>query len=156
MRDLAWNGVQRHSERSVVILEGYETYTRRSPLTDPWGPLFLRETEASVQLAVEIREPHCNSRGFAHGGFIASLADTVMGICAVRQARKGLDDDRATAVTASLNLDFIDSVRLGECVEFVPTVLNLGRTLSVVECRVVCGSRIVARGNATFRMVRPV
>jgi hypothetical protein len=29
----------------------------------------------------------------------------------------------------------------------------VGRTLAFVECRVVCGNRLIARGNASFRMV---
>jgi acyl-coenzyme A thioesterase PaaI-like protein len=65
---------------------GYERHTRRSPLTDPWEPLFARETADAVQLALEIREAHCNSRGFAHGGLISSLADSAMGISGADRA----------------------------------------------------------------------
>jgi acyl-coenzyme A thioesterase PaaI-like protein len=47
---------------------GYERHARRSPLTDPWEPIFARVTVDAVQLALEIQEAHCNARGFAHGG----------------------------------------------------------------------------------------
>lgn len=132
---------------------GYQRHTRRSPLTDPWEPLFARETDDAVQLAVEIREAHCNARGFAHGGLISALADNAMGLSAVRRARLAPGSDKLSAVTVALTLDFIDSARVGDCVEFCPALLKVGRTLAFVECRVVCGDRLIARGSATFRMV---
>lgn len=144
---------------------GYQPHSRRSPLTDPWEPLFSRQTggapsEAStyaptdtLYLALEIHEAHCNARGFAHGGLISALADNAMGHSAVLQARRRAGAEKASAVTVSLSLDFIDSARVGDCVEFQPTVLKVGRTLAFVDCRVVCGERLIARGSASFRMV---
>lgn len=133
--------------------EGYARHTRRSPLTDPWEPLFARETAEAVHLAVEIREAHCNGRGFAHGGLISALADNAMGMSAVRLARAQPGQEQASAVTVTLALDYLDTARIGEWLEVRPSVLKLGRTLAFAECRVVCGDRLVARGNASFRMV---
>ncbi len=132
---------------------GYQPHTRRSPLTDPWEPLLSQQTADALYLALEIREAHCNARGFAHGGLISALADNAMGHSAVLQARRRAGSEKASAVTVSLSLDFIDSARVGDCVEFQPTVLKVGRTLAFVDCRVVCGERLIARGNASFRMV---
>ena len=142
-------------------LTNYQPHTHRSPLTDPWEPLFSRHTanapsdapSDALYLALEIREAHCNARGFAHGGLISALADNAMGHSAVLQARRRAGAEKASAVTVSLSLDFIDSARLSDCVEFQPTVLKVGRTLAFVDCRVVCGDRLIARGSATFRMV---
>lgn len=93
---------------------GYRRHARRSPLTDPWEPLFARETAGAVQLALELRQSHCNSRGFAHGGLISALADNAMGMSAVRQAlqlseAKEVGAKKASAVTVTLALDFIDT-----------------------------------------------
>ncbi len=131
---------------------GFHQHTRCSPLTDPWEPVFARETADAVQLALEIREAHCNSRGFAHGGLISSLADNAMGLSAVLLARRKSGAASASAVTVALTLDFIDSAKVGDCVEFHPTVLKTGRTLAFVECRVVCDTRLIARASACFRM----
>ena len=133
--------------------QGFERHTRRSPLTDPWEPLFARTTAEAVQLAVLIREAHCNARGFAHGGLISALADNAMGLSAVRLARAQPGQTKASAVTVTLALDYLDSARIGEWLVVQPNVLKLGRTLAFTECRVVCGDRIIARGNASFRMV---
>ena len=136
---------------------GYEPHTRRSPLTDPWEPLLSRQTDDApsdaMYLALEIREAHCNARGFAHGGLISALADNAMGHSAVLRARRRAGGENASAVTVSLTLDFIDSAQIGDCVEFQPTVLKVGRTLAFVECRVVSGDRLIARGSASFRIV---
>jgi uncharacterized protein (TIGR00369 family) len=140
-----------------MIPDGYAPHTRRSPLTDPWEPLYARETPGAIHLAVEIREAHCNARGFAHGGLISALADNAMGLSVVRRAREhavqGEGQKQASAVTVTLALDYLDTARIGECLEVQPTVLKLGRTLGFAECRVVCGDRLIARGNASFRMV---
>ena len=132
---------------------GYVRHTRRSALTDPWEPLFARETAESLQLAVEVREPHCNARGFAHGGLISALADNAMGLSIVRLARQQPGQEQASAVTVTLALDYLDTARIGEWLEVQPNVLKLGRTLAFADCRVVCGERLIARGNASFRMV---
>ncbi|MBX3626157.1 MAG: PaaI family thioesterase [Rhizobacter sp.] len=136
-----------------MMPDGYTRHTRRSPLTDPWEPLYARETGEAVQLAVEVREAHCNARGFAHGGFISALADNAMGLSVVRLARLQPGHEQASAVTVTLALDYLDTARIGECLEVRPTVLKLGRSLAFAECRVVCGERLIARGNASFKMV---
>ena len=136
-----------------MMPSGYLPHTRHSPLTDPWEPLFARETADAVQLGLQIRPEHCNARGFAHGGLLSALADNAMGLSAVRHARQHPGTSDANAVTVALSLDFIDAARVGDWVEFQPAVLKVGRTLAFVECKVVCAERLIARGNASFRMV---
>lgn len=76
-----------------------------------------------------------------------------MGHSAVMQARRLASSEQASAVTVSLSIDFIDTARVGDCVEFQPIVLKVGHTLAFVDCRVMCGERLIARGSASFRMV---
>jgi acyl-coenzyme A thioesterase PaaI-like protein len=71
----------------------------------------------------------------------------------VRIARRKQGAERTDGVTVSLTLDFINAARLGDCIEFFPTVLKVGRTLAFVDCKVVCGERLIARGNATLRIL---
>lgn len=125
---------------------GFTPHTRHSPLTEPWEPLFSQVTADGVQLALQVREVHCNSRGFAHGGLISALADNAMGLSAVIASKA------SGAVTVGLALDFMDSAAVGEWLLFTPTVLKTGKTLAFTECRVVSGERLVAHATATFRM----
>jgi acyl-coenzyme A thioesterase PaaI-like protein len=75
---------------------GYLPHDRHSPMTAPWEPIYARRTDSALQLAVQIREPHCNARGLAHGGLITSLADNAMGLSAriVAQAARPADGER--------------------------------------------------------------
>lgn len=138
----------------MTIPDGYERHTRRSPLTDPWEPLYVRTRAADVSLAVKVREAHCNSRGTAHGGLLSALADNAMGLSAIALARATAGESAPPQgiVTVNLALDFIDSVRIAEWLRIEPTVLRAGRSLAFVECHLRCGERLVARGNATFRL----
>lgn len=135
----------------MTVPEGWMPHQRHSPLTDPWQPIHAREAPRALQLGLRVRNAHCNSRGLAHGGLIAALADNAMGLSAMRAALADGLDVRG-AVTTSLALDYLDSARIDEWLQVQPQVLKIGRTLSVVECHVLCGDRLVARGNATFRM----
>jgi uncharacterized protein (TIGR00369 family) len=131
-------------ETPMTRPDGYAPHTRRSPLTDPWEPLFAKVESDAVCLAVEVREAHCNARGFAHGGLISALADIARG-------REG--GETASAVTVTLTVDFVDSAKQGEWMEVRPSVLKVGRTLAFVDARIVCGERVIARASASFRMV---
>ena len=52
---------------------------RRSPLTDPWEPLYSKRTDKAVIIGLRLAKPHTNGRGLIHGGLIAALADNAMG-----------------------------------------------------------------------------
>ncbi len=137
---------------------GWAAHTRRSPLTNPWEPLFTRLLPAeggrapAVALALRVAEPHCNSRGFAHGGLVSALADNAMGLSAVAAARAEGTSEIKGAVTVSLNLDFLDSARIGQWLTIEPVVLRHGRTLAFTECHVRADGQLVARASATFRL----
>jgi len=140
--------------------EGFAPHTRHSPLTEPWEPLFARQQGHAVHLGLRVREAHCNSRGFAHGGLVSALADNAMGLSAVATARAAGDAEGGAkggaegkrAVTVSLNLDFIDSARIGQWLTIEPVVLRHGRTLAFTECHVLADGKLVARASATFRL----
>jgi len=136
------------------IPAGFSPHLRKSPLTDPWEPLFSKIGDASVTIALRARSAHCNSKGFLHGGLISALADNAMGLSLVENL-KGQGVDRARhGTTVSLAVDFLASVQIGQWVEFVPRVLKIGSSLGFADCLVLADSRPVARGNATFRFYR--
>ena len=67
------------------IPDGYERHFRTSPLTDPWEPLYSKADNGAIILALRIRQAHCNSRGFAHGGLMSALADNAMGLSLIER-----------------------------------------------------------------------
>ena len=86
------------------IPEGFERHTRRSPLTDPWEPLYSRRTDKAVIIGLRLAKAHTNGRGLIHGGLIAALADNAMGhSCA--HVMGGV----SSLVTIGLAVDFVVS-----------------------------------------------
>src|SRR5260221_10392457 len=61
------------------IPAGFVPLARRSPLTDPWEPLYSKHTDKAVIIGLRLAKPHTNGRGLIHGGLIAPLAHAAMG-----------------------------------------------------------------------------
>jgi uncharacterized protein (TIGR00369 family) len=136
-----------------MIPEGFAPHVRKSPLTDPWEPLYARQAEDRLVLGVRVRSEHCNSRSMPHGGFLAALADNAMGLsigvnlAAARQPAGGL-------VTVSLTLDYLGSAKLGQWLEFDTDFVKLGRSICFAEATVRADGVPVARARATFKPLK--
>ena len=131
---------------------GFERHARRSPLTDPWEPLFARCLDDRTILGLTVAAPHTNSRGFLHGGLIAALADNAMGLsCGVAVRRAGLAADGL--VTVSLSLDYLGRARVGDWLVFDTDFIRAGRTLCFAGATVTAAGRPIARAHATFSVL---
>ena len=137
------------------IPDGYARHFRQSPLTEPWEPLYSKRVDGVVLIGLRIRQAHCNSRGFAHGGLISALADNAMGLSAIETARQRGLERAAQGLTTSLTIDFLGSAQIGQWLEVAPRVLKTGSSLGFVDCLVLADGQPIARGNATFRIYSP-
>jgi uncharacterized protein (TIGR00369 family) len=128
--------------------EGFAPHFRKSPVTDPWEPLFSRKTEDAVQIGTWLRDVHCNSRGLLHGGVIAALADNAMGLsCGMAMpAIQGL-------VTISLTVDYVGSAKIGQWLQVEPRVLKAGRSMGFADAIITADGATIARSSATFRVL---
>jgi hypothetical protein len=134
--------------------EGFTAHGRTSPLTAPWEPIFACETDDALVLGLYLREAHCNSRGFAHGGLISALADNAMGLSCGR-----LLDGRsvgARLVTVSLAVDFLGRAQIGQWVAFETVFVKPGATLCFAQAFVTADGLPCARANGTFRVLDAV
>lgn len=135
-----------------IFPEGFSPHMRKSPLTDPWEPLYARQGEDRLVLGVRVRAEHCNSRSMPHGGFLAALADNAMGLSLgvnlmnTRQPAGGL-------VTVSLTLDYLGSAKLGQWLEFDTDFVKLGRSICFAEATVRADGVPIARARATFKVL---
>ncbi len=135
------------------IPNSFEPHFRRSPVTDPWEPLYSRKGEASVEIGFRASAAHCNSRGFVHGGVIASLADNALGL-SVGAAMMGQGSPAPSGlVTVSLSLDYLATARIGQWVQVTPRVLKTGRNLGFADAIVSADDAPVARASASFRVM---
>ncbi len=131
------------------VPSGFEPFYRKSPVTEPWEPIYCKKTPEAVVLAVRLAKAHTNGRGFAHGGFISALADNAMGHSLVNH----LKDDTKSAITVSLSVDFLGVANIGQWVEFTTSFIKAGSTLCFTQCFVTADGVPCARANATFRVV---
>ena len=133
---------------TLDIPTDFEPLARRSPLTEPWQPIYARTTDKAVIIGLRLAEPHTNSRGLIHGGLIAALADAAMGYsCAHRMGNK------SSLVTIGLAVDFIGSAKIGQWLTVESEVVKTGSTICFAQCLVTADEAVIARANATFRVV---
>lgn len=131
------------------IPEGFAPHSRKSGLTDPWEPLYSRNTGEAIRIGLRAGPAHANSRGFVHGALITALADNAMGLsCGL--SLTGISG----LVTVGLSLDFLSTARLGQWLEIRPTVLRTGKTLSFCTATIYADETVCARANATFRALQ--
>ena len=132
------------------VPEGFEPFYRKSPVTEPWEPIYCKKTAEALVLGVRLAKVHTNGRGFAHGGFISALADNAMGHSLVTTK---LDWEKKSAITVSLSVDFLGVANIGQWVEFTTTFVKAGSTLCFTQCFVTADGAPCARANAVFRVV---
>jgi acyl-CoA thioesterase len=93
-----------------------------------------------------VSRQHLRTYGIAHGGILATLLDTAMGMAAMSVAPPDHD-----VVTAQLNVNFIRSAWEGERLVTAADVRHSGRRTAVARGEVqTSDGQLVALGSATF------
>ena len=100
---------------------------------------------AELQMPVH-QSKHTNLYHVAHGGAMASVADTAMGVACASLGRR--------VVTLELNMNFIKSAGSGTQVRAMGRVIHNGRHTLVVECDVLDADEVVLlKARGTFFVV---
>jgi uncharacterized protein (TIGR00369 family) len=130
------------------IPAGFERHFRKSPLTEPWEPIYSKKTDRAVIIGLRLAKPHTNGRGLVHGGLIAALSDNAMGYsCALVMGwTKSL-------VTISLAVDFVGSGNVGQWLAVETDVIKTGKTICFAQSLIKADDVVIARANGTFRVV---
>ncbi len=124
----------------------FQPHFRKSPVTDPWEPLYSRRRADGVDLLFDVRDAHCNSRGFLHGGVLAALCDNVMGL----SLGALINNQNANIVTINLALDYVGSAAVGDRILIEPRVIRAGSRIGCCDALVKSGDKVIARANANF------
>ena len=133
---------------AIDIPEGFAPHTRKSPLTEPWEPLYAKRTDKAVIIGLRLARPHTNGRGLIHGGLIAALSDNAMGhSCGYQMG--GV----SSLVTIGLAVDFVGSAEIGQWLAIETEVIKTGRTICFAQSLIKADDVVIARANATFRVV---
>ncbi|WP_426437687.1 PaaI family thioesterase [Bradyrhizobium genosp. P] len=131
-----------------AVPQGFEPHFRKSPLTDPWEPLYSKKTDRGVSIGLRLAKPHTNSRGLIHGGLIAALADGALGYSCAQATGW-----TTSFVTISLAVDFVGSAKIGQWLAVEGDVIKTGSTICFAQCLIKADDVTIARASGTFRVV---
>ena len=121
----------------------------RIPFLDLMGGRPVSISAGRGSLALTIATPHLRELGIMHGGVLATLLDSVMGMAATSLAPAGHQ-----VVTAQLNVNFIRPAWEGEELTASGEVVHAGRQTAVARGEVRNGSgTLVGAGSGTFLFV---
>ncbi len=108
---------------------------------------FKKIDDSNFEFSIKISDNVLNTGGIAHGGFIATIADTGMGNAAHLAA------GNRRCVTINLDIKFISAGKLNEKLIGKVRVLKKTRTLVFINCEILGSSNIIATGSGTWKIL---
>ena len=108
---------------------------------------FKKVDEANFEFSIKILENFLNTGGIAHGGFIATIADTGMGNAAHIAA------GNKRCVTINLDIKFISAGKLNEKLVGRVKVLRKTNTLVFISSEIYVLEKIVATASGTWKIL---
>ncbi len=109
---------------------------------------FVKKNESNFEFSIKIVESFLNTGGIAHGGFIATIADTGMGNAAHIAA------GNKRCVTINLDIKFISAGKLNEKLVGRVKILKKTKTLVFINCEIFSSEKIVASASGTWKILQ--
>lgn len=124
-----------------------ENHLRALYAENPFVTLLQMEiaemAEGKAILRMPIAAKHANLYKATHGGAIASLADTAMGMACATTGKK--------VVTLDMNLNYIRNVPIGDSLTAVANLIHNGSRTMVTETNIYNSeNKLVVTARATF------
>jgi len=126
---------------------GFRPLPAASPFNELVGPLHEKHGAGTVSLGLRVAQKHANSRGFCHGGVLATLADLALGYALA--AKTG---SRAGFVTAHLDLDYAGAAEVGDWIHSDVEVQRVGSRLAFATGYLCVGESRVVRMSGIFAL----
>ena len=112
------------------------------------GDLSFKKTDDSdFEFSIKVLESFLNTGGIAHGGFIATIADTGMGNAAHIAA------GNKRCVTINLDIKFISAGKLNEKLVGKVKILKRTKTLVFINSEIFGTEKIVATASGTWKIL---
>ena len=108
---------------------------------------FKKIDETNFEYSIKILKSFLNTGGIAHGGFIATIADTGMGNAAHISA------GNKRCVTINLDIKFISAGKLNETLIGKVKVLKKTNTLVFISSEIFAAEKIVATASGTWKIL---
>jgi uncharacterized protein (TIGR00369 family) len=111
------------------------------------GPIWRHEDGERLRFGFAVAPKHLNRAGNLHGGMLMTLADLSMAMT----ARKATGGKRHA--TIELNIQFVDTVRVGEFVVSHCEVVRMTRALVFMQTKMFVGTRTVVTANGIWKIL---
>ena len=108
---------------------------------------FKKIDETNYEFNIKVEEKFLNTGKIAHGGFIATIADTGMGNAAHIAA------GNTRAVTVNLDIKFISAGKQGDILVGKVEILKKTKTLVFINCKILNSKGIVATASGTWKIL---
>ena len=108
---------------------------------------FKKINDSDFEFSIKVIENFLNTGGLAHGGFIATIADTGMGNAAHIVA------GNKRCVTINLDIKFISAGKLNEILIGKVKVLKKTKTLVFISSEIYASEKIVATASGTWKIL---
>lgn len=111
------------------------------------GMELVSASRGGIVLSMKIDgEKHTNLYRVVHGGAMASLADTAMGVCCATMGSR--------VVTLSFNMNFIRNIEAGSVVKAIGSIIHHGRRTMVAEAELVNEEgKLLCKASGTFFVI---
>ncbi|MDF3838265.1 PaaI family thioesterase [Cupriavidus basilensis] len=131
-----------------TVPPGFEAMRTVSGFLAHLGQLYVDSERRAV--GIRIGPHHLNPLGIPHGGMLATLADTAIGMMMLMEGER-----MPPAVTVNLSLDYFEAARVGDWVEAHVAFDKMGSRLRFGHCRLMAGERCLLRATAIFSVLAP-
>jgi len=110
------------SNERLLWIENYLMEKYKMPSLENFLQLeIVKIDEGKVNYRAKIIDKHCNLYGVVHGGVLASIIDTVMGIACISLGKR--------VVTTDMSVSYIKNVAEGSTITAVGKVISNGKTI---------------------------
>ncbi|CAB3953188.1 hypothetical protein LMG6001_03213 [Achromobacter insolitus] len=126
------------------IPSGFAPWRPSSPFMEHLAELgALYKRDADCVLALRVAQAHTNMHAIAHGGLLATLADSALGHTIAEQAQ-------ASVVTVQMSVEYLNPVKPGDWLEAHVRIDKQGRRLIYATCLLQVEGRVMLKANAVF------
>jgi uncharacterized protein (TIGR00369 family) len=109
------------------------------------GPIW--QSPDRKEFLLDVRDIHLNGGGSLHGGMAMALADVVLGR-SVRDALEG-----KSAVTISLNCDFIGPAKVGDRIRGTAKITRRTRSIVFIGCELAVEGRTIMTATGIWKIL---
>jgi len=129
------------------MVKKYMDETKKGFMQNIGDLSFKKIDETNYEFIIKVEEKFLNTGKIAHGGFIATIADTGMGNAAHIAA------GNKRSVTVSLDIKYISASKLGDNLVGKVEVLKRTKTLVFINCKILNSNGIVATASGTWKIL---